>query len=137
MIQLGSFLVVVMTVIILMFMVSNLQRKLEHLKTRRENDCEYYSKWLSNHDKAFQANENSIAELNRVAFVMISSPGSVEFQERVSIATILGSLMSELGLSIQCKKLKITKKGDQGYGKEGTETNRGGSKEKESGRVHQ
>ena len=127
----------IVIMLLLIVIVIETSQRLGYLKSRCVDDRVHWDNRYYEHSKRLIKLEADIVELNRVLFVMVDSPNTRNFQERVSIATILGAVMGELGLSIQCKKLKITKKGDQGYGKEGTETNRGGSKEKQSGRVHQ
>ena len=126
----------IVIILVLIILVSDLYQRVKYLKTQLKDDREYYDKSLRYQSGEIKTNKINIVGLEEVLYVTVKTDGVNEFQERVSIATILGAVMGELGLSIQCKKLKITKKGDQYYGKEGTEEKRGGSKEKESERVH-
>ena len=99
-------------IVILFVLFIELSQRLGYLKSRCDSDREYNDKCFSQQIARYKINENSIAELNRVLFVTVESPDSRNFQEKVSLGTILGSVMSELGLSMQCKALKITKKGE-------------------------
>ena len=118
-------------IITLFILLIDLFQRLGQLKSRCASDKEYANNCFNQQITRFITNENSIEELNRVSFIMVDSPSSRNFQERVSIGTILGAVMSELGLNMKYSALKITKKGDQNYGKR-KETKRGQTEKEKS-----